>query len=86
MRLLDEGLVRVDFQLNHEAAAIRTLLKKYASVPMDLADACLVRMTELHADSELLTIDTEFRDIYRRHGRKVIPCVLPQGLPARKRT
>lgn len=78
-------LIRVDFQLNDEAAPLRTLLKKYASVPMDLADACMVRMTELHAESELLTIDSEFRDVYRRHGRKVIPCVLPPGLPPRKK-
>jgi rRNA-processing protein FCF1 len=46
---------------------------------MDLADACLVRMTELHADCELITIDREFRDVYRRRGRQVIPTLMPAG-------
>ena len=51
-------------------------MQKYADVPMSLADACLVRMTEILPDPVLLTTDTDFR-IYRRHGRKTIPCVLP---------
>ncbi len=49
---------------------------KYADVPMSLADACLVRMTEVLTDPVLLTTDTDFR-IYRRLGRKTIPCVMP---------
>jgi hypothetical protein len=43
---------------------------------MSLADACLVRLSELHADSEVLTLDSDFR-IYRRHGNRIIPVVLP---------
>jgi predicted nucleic acid-binding protein len=85
MELLDDGLVRVEFKLNDQANAVRTLMKKYRSVPMDLTDACLVRMSELQSDSVLLTIDTAFRDIYRRHGRKTISCVLPPGLKPRTR-
>jgi hypothetical protein len=46
---------------------------------MDLADACLVRMSEVHPDSVVLTVDTEFRDVYRRNGRQVIPTLLPPG-------
>jgi hypothetical protein len=45
---------------------------------MDLADACLVRLTELHGDCVLLTIDSEFRDVYRRHGRRAIPTLMPE--------
>lgn len=52
------------------------LMQKYADAPMSFADACLVRMTETLADPVLLTIDRDFR-IYRRHGRRTIPCVLP---------
>lgn len=51
-------------------------MRKYADVPMSLADGCLVRMTELIADPLLLTTDSGFR-IYRRHGSQVVPCVLP---------
>ena len=56
---------------------VLTLLQKYADVPMSLADACLVRMTETLNDPVLLTADSDFR-IYRRHGRQAIPCVLPR--------
>ena len=52
------------------------LLQKYADVPMSLADACLVRMTETLSDPLLLTTDSDF-SIYRRHSRQVIPCVMP---------
>ncbi len=52
-------------------------LEKYADVPMSFADACLVRMTETLNDPVLLTTDGDFR-IYRRHGRQIVPCVLPR--------
>ena len=48
-----------------------------ADVPISFADACLVRMTETLNDPMLLTTDADFR-IYRRHGRQIIPCVLPR--------
>jgi hypothetical protein len=48
--------------------ALRKLMTKYASVPMSLADACLVRMTELHTRSAVLTLDNDF-GVYRRNGR-----------------
>jgi predicted nucleic acid-binding protein len=53
------------------------LIRRYRSVRMDLADACLVRMSERHQASQVLTIDSEFRDLYRRNGRQVIPTLLP---------
>jgi len=57
--------------------AVLGLLEKYADVPMSFADACLVRMTETLNDPVLLTTGSDFR-IYRRHGRQIIPCVLPR--------
>jgi Arc/MetJ-type ribon-helix-helix transcriptional regulator len=55
-----------------EIEAIRKLMTKYASVPMSLADACLVRMTELNTRASVVTLDQDFR-IYRRNGRQTIP-------------
>ena len=52
------------------------LMQKYSDVPMSLADACLVRMTETLADPVVLTTDADFR-VYRRHSRHVVPCVTP---------
>jgi predicted nucleic acid-binding protein len=64
------------FNLDNSLGAVLTLLRKYASVPMSLADACLVRMSETVDDPLILTTDSDFR-IYRRHSRQVIPCILP---------
>ena len=52
------------------------LRTKYGDVPMSLADACLVRMSEILPDPVVLTTDADFK-IYRRHSRQVVPCLLP---------
>jgi len=65
------------FNLDQSLEAVLTLLRKYASVPMSLADACLVRMCETVADPVILTTDSDFR-IYRRHSRQVVPCIVPR--------
>jgi len=65
------------FQFGEHAAEVLRLMEKYHDVPMSFADACLVRMTEIVPDPILLTTDTDFR-IYRRHGRQVVPCIMPR--------
>jgi uncharacterized protein len=84
MDLVGRGVLGITFDLHGEAAAVSGLLRRYRGVPMGLADACLVRMSEQHADCVLLTVDSEFRDIYRRHGRQVIPTLLPPGARRRR--
>lgn len=79
LELLRRGLVAVAFDLDRETAAVQKLLARYGNVPMDLADACLVRLAELTAGSVLLTLDSDFR-IYRMHGRQVIPVRMPSEL------
>lgn len=74
--LLRRRAVVVAFDLAKDLQPVLILMQKYANVPMSLADACLVRMTETRPDAILLTTDTDFR-IYRRHSRQVIPCLLP---------
>ena len=46
---------------------------------MSIADTVLVRMAEIPARSALLTVDRGFK-IHRKHGRHVIPLVVPQGV------
>jgi predicted nucleic acid-binding protein len=58
------------------ARSLADLLEKYSNIPMSLADACLVRMSELRKDSVVFTIDRDF-SLYRRHGRQVIPTLMP---------
>jgi uncharacterized protein len=74
--LLRSRALVVAFELEHHLEAVLALLKKYGDVPMSLADACLVRMTETLDDAIVLTTDSDFR-VYRRHSRQSVPCVLP---------
>jgi uncharacterized protein len=74
--LLRRGLALPQFNLESELQSVLSLVNKYSNVPMSLADACLVRMTEVYADPILLTTDNDFL-VYRRHSRQVIPCLLP---------
>ncbi len=73
---LQRGLINIRFDLASELEPVLRLLEKYANVPMSLADACVVRMTEVLGDPIVLTTDKDFR-IYRRHSRQTVPCVMP---------
>jgi predicted nucleic acid-binding protein len=74
--LLRREAVSVGFELRNERTRVLQLMDKYRDLPMSLADACLVRMSETLADPLLLTTDDDFR-VYRRHGRQVVPAALP---------
>lgn len=74
--LFRRGSTLVAFDLASNLEAVLKLMQKYSNVPMSLADACLVRMTETLAGPVVLTTDADFR-VYRRHSRHVIPCVTP---------
>ena len=75
--LLDRGVIRIGLSIQEQQADLRALMRRYRNRPMSLADACLVRLSEIHASAEVLTLDSDFR-IYRRHGNKVIPLRMPQ--------
>jgi predicted nucleic acid-binding protein len=74
--LLERGVIRVGFSIREQRADLRALMRRYRNRPMSLADACLVRLSEIHTNAEVLTLDSDFR-IYRRHGNKVIPLRTP---------
>ncbi|OHE88851.1 MAG: pilus assembly protein [Verrucomicrobia bacterium RIFCSPLOWO2_12_FULL_64_8] len=73
---LRSGVWRLDFSLAAEHERVFALMATYADQPMALADACLVRMAELHAGASVFTLDGHFR-VYRRNRRQVIPVILP---------
>jgi predicted nucleic acid-binding protein len=75
--LIERRAVICNFDFATQAAAVIRLMKKYDSVPMSFADACLVRMSELLADPLVVTMDSDFQ-VYRRHGRQVVPCASPR--------
>ena len=74
--LLRRRALTVAFDLDNDVESVLKLLQKYADVPMSLADACLVRMSETLPEPIILTTDSDLR-IYRRHSRQMVPCMMP---------
>jgi predicted nucleic acid-binding protein len=74
--LLESGAIRIALAVEKEHADLRALMHRYRNRPMSLADACLVRLSELHPAAEVFTLNSDFR-IYRRHGNKIIPALMP---------
>ena len=74
--LIARRLVVIDFDLSGEIQAVKKLMSKYANVPMSLADACLIRMTEIEKNSQIVTFDQDF-NVYRRFDRQLVPVLMP---------
>lgn len=68
--------IALSFRLDEHVKEVHELRAKYSDVPMSVADASLVRMAEQFNRSAMLTLDTDFK-IYRKHGRRVIPLIVP---------
>ncbi|HUG11554.1 MAG TPA: PIN domain-containing protein [Opitutaceae bacterium] len=76
LSFLEEEVIQLDFDVRDSLAPIAALMRRYADVPMSLADACLVVLSEGNPDAPVFTLDSHFR-IYRRHGRQTIPLIFP---------
>lgn len=74
--LVAAGTIGIEFALRSELAPVRRLVARYRDRPMSLADACLVRMTELFDDAAVITVDRDF-SIYRKHSRQTITLLCP---------
>jgi predicted nucleic acid-binding protein len=74
--MLGDGFLKVEFSITPELERVNALMGKYFDLPMSLADACLVRMSEIYDDAAVFTVDQDFL-IYRKHGRKKIPLISP---------
>ncbi len=79
LRLVETGLVRLAFNLGSEHLKIAELARRYADRDPDLADLCLIRLSELNPKLPVITVDEDFR-VYRRNRRESIPVVMPPGL------
>lgn len=77
LNLISRGIIVPDFSLTGEILAIQQLMKTYRNIPMSLADACLVRMAEIHDPSKVMTLDSDFV-VYRKSRRRVIPLLRPE--------
>jgi predicted nucleic acid-binding protein len=77
LQLVKQGYIQIPFCLSDEIEQIETLMQRYQSVPMSLADACLVRMSEIYNQTSVLTLDSDFR-IYRKNRNQEIPVIMPE--------
>jgi predicted nucleic acid-binding protein len=70
---VERGAFELPFRLDRSARAIRALMRRYANVPMDFADACLVHMADALGTGRILTLDDDFA-VYRwRRSRSFEP-------------
>jgi predicted nucleic acid-binding protein len=74
--LLQNGALSVTFRIAEHIDALRKLRQKYRNMPISLADACIVRMAEIHERHAVLTLDSDFA-VYRKHGRVPLTLVHP---------
>jgi predicted nucleic acid-binding protein len=74
--LLENGALRIAFRIDEHVAALRKLHQKYRGRPMSLADACVVRMAEIHDQYAVLTLDSDFM-VYRKHGHEPLTLLFP---------
>jgi predicted nucleic acid-binding protein len=77
LAMLNEGLVSLAFDCRDHLDQLTRLADRYADRNPDLADLCLVRMSEIFPKHAVITIDrTDFR-VYRRNKRETIPILCP---------
>ncbi len=76
--MIEEDLIRLAFDCDDHLPQLAALAKRYGDRKPDLADLCLIRMSELHPKHSVLTVDQDFL-VYRRNKREVIPLVAPPG-------
>lgn len=76
LELIENRALSIAFRVDEHIDALRRLLQKYKDRPMSLADACIVRMSELHDRHAVLTLDSDFL-VYRKHGRAPLQLIHP---------
>ena len=75
-KYLENGALKVAFRIEDHLGSLRALHQKYRDRPMSLADACIVRMAEIHEHHAVLTLDSDFL-VYRKHGRTALALIHP---------
>ena len=77
LAMLDEGLIALSFDCNDHLPHLSALARRYADRHPDLADLCLIRMSELYPRHSVITIDEADFRVYRRNKREAIPLICP---------
>jgi len=80
LSLQQNGLLEVAFDCSRNLEQLQELAKRYADRRPDLADLCLIRMSELHPRHVVITVDENDFRVYRRNKRESIPLLTPPRL------
>ena len=75
--MIRDGLTTIAFQGNEHLLQLEALATRFADRKPDLADLCLIRMSELHPTHKVITVDQKDFRVYRRNKRERIPLVFP---------
>ena len=77
LKMLSDGLLQITFDLSRQLEHVCELAVRYGNRSPDLADLCLIRMSELNPRHTVITVDEEDFRIYRRNKREAIPLLCP---------
>lgn len=77
LSMVRDGLVEIAFDCGEHVSELTDLAKRYSDRRPDLADLCLIRMSELNPAHPVVTVDRDDFGVYRRNRREVIPTVVP---------
>ena len=77
LAFVTEGLVRPALVLGDHLARLRELAQRYANREPDLADLCIIRLSELNPKYPVITTDLNDFRVYRRGRREAIPLIHP---------
>jgi uncharacterized protein len=77
MEMLQGNVVSIAFDCGRHCDSLHQLARRYADRQPDLADLCLIRMSELYPHHTVLTTDEADFRVYRRNKREVIPILCP---------
>lgn len=84
LKMIHEGLISLAFNANEHLPQLEELAKRYADRRPDLADLCLVRMSELFPKHSVITVDRSDFAVYRRNKRELISVICPPSTSRRK--
>jgi len=76
LEMIADGLVALSFDCNDHLPQLTALAARYKDRKPDLADLCLIRMSEVYPKHNVITVDADFR-VYRRNKREIIPLISP---------
>jgi len=77
LSLVEDEMLRLAFDASRQIPQLQELARRYGDRKPDLADLCLIRMSELYPRHAVITVDENDFRVYRRNKRETIPLICP---------